>query len=83
MMRKQFLQTLIALRDGKTVPEIQMSERLIMELLAYDAVKCIDEGGSKSYQVVSPDAYKEFIYEIGLLPELLEHDLEECEYYGI
>lgn len=35
-MRKQFLQTLIALRDGK----------------------------------------------IGLLPELLEHDLEGLEYYG-
>ena len=78
-MRKQFLQTLIALRDGKIVPEILMSERLINELLAYVAVTCIDAGGIKSYQVVSQDAYKEFIYEIGLLPELLEHDLEECD----
>ncbi len=25
---------------------------------------------------------KEFIYDIGLLPELLEHDLVEAEYYG-
>ena len=30
-------------------------------------------------QVVSQDAYKEFIYDIGLLPELLEHDLAEAE----
>ena len=59
-----------------------MSERLINELLAYGAVKCIDNEVFKSYQVVSPDAYKEFIYEIGLIPELLEHDLEELEYYG-
>ena len=78
-MRKQFLQTLIALRDGKTVPEVQMSERLIKELLAYGAVTCIDADGNKSYQVVSQEAYKEFIYDIGLLPELLEHDLDECE----
>ena len=80
-MRKQFLQTLIALRDGKSVPEYQLSERLINELLAYGAVTCIDADGKKSYQVVSQDAYKEFIYEIGLLPELLEHDLAEAEYY--
>ena len=78
-MRKQFLQTLIALRDGKTVPKAQMSERLINELLAYGAVTCIDADGIRSYQVVSQDAYKEFIYEIGLIPELLEHDLAEAE----
>lgn len=77
-MRKQFLQTLIALRDGKIVPEYQMSERLINELLSYGAVTCIDAEGRKSYQVVSQDAYREFIYDIGLLPELLEHDLAEC-----
>ena len=76
-MRKQLLQTLIALMDGQTVPEDQMSERLINELLTRGAVTCI-----KSYQVVSHDAYKEFIYDIGLLPELLEHDLAEAEYYG-
>lgn len=78
-MRKQFLQTLIALRDGKNVSEYQMSERLINELLAYGAVTCIDADGMKSYKVVSQDSYKEFIYDIGLLPELLEHDLAECE----
>ena len=61
----------------KNVPEVQMSERLINELLTRGAVTCI-----KSYQVVSQDAYKEFIYDIGLLPELLEHDLAEAEYYG-
>ena len=76
-MRKQLLQTLIALRDGQTVQEDQMSERLINELLTRGAVTCI-----KSYQVVSQDAYKEFIYDIGLLPELLQHDLAETEYYG-
>ena len=76
-MRKQLLQTLIALRDGQTVPEDQMSERLINELLTRGAVTSI-----KSYQVVSQEAYKEFIYDIGLLPELLEHDLAEAEYYG-
>lgn len=76
-MRKQLLQTLIALRDGQTIQEDQMSERLINELLTRGAVTCI-----KSYQVVSQDAYKEFIYDIGLLPELLEHDLAEAEYYG-
>lgn len=79
-MRKQFLQTLIALRDGKIVPASQMSERLINELLARNAVKCVDDDGLESYQVVSTDAYKEFIYDIGLLPELLEHDLAECDY---
>ncbi|MBQ7750014.1 MAG: hypothetical protein IJR77_02180 [Bacteroidales bacterium] len=73
-MRKQFLRTLIALRDGKTVPESQMSEKLIQELLARGVLKSIN-----SYQVVSHDAYKEFIYDIGLLPELLEHDLAEAE----
>ena len=78
-MRKQFLRTLIALRDGKVVPEVQMSERLIKELLAYGTVICIDSGGVRGYQVVSKDAYKEFIYDIGLLPELLEHDLAECD----
>lgn len=82
-MRKQLLQTLIALRDGEIVPEFQMSERLIMELLICGAVKCLDANGIKRYQVVSLDAYKEFIYEIGLIPELLEHDLTECDYYGI
>ena len=56
-----------------------MSERLINELLAYGAVTCIDADGMKSYKVVSQDSYKEFIYDIGLLPELLEHDLAECE----
>ena len=81
-MRKQFLQTLITLRDGKTVPEGQLSEKLINVLLAYGAVTCIDADGIKSYRVVSRDAYKEFIYDIGLLPELLEHDLAEAEYYG-
>lgn len=55
-----------------------MSERLINELLSYGAVTCIDAEGRKSYQVVSQDAYREFIYDIGLLPELLEHDLAEC-----
>ena len=75
-MRKQLLQTLIALRDGNNVPEDQMSERLINELLTRGAVTCI-----KSYQVVSQEAYKEFIYDIGLLPELLEHDLAEAEDY--
>ena len=75
-MRKQLLQTLIALRDGQTVPEDQMSERLINELLTRGAVTYI-----KSYQVVSQDAYEEFIYDIGLLPELLEHDLAEAEDY--
>ena len=75
-MRKQLLQILIALRDGQTVPEDQMSERLINELLTRGAVTYI-----KSYQVVSQDAYKEFIYDIGLLPELLEHDLAEAEDY--
>ena len=29
--------------------------------------------------VSTNDAYNEFIYEIGLLPELLEHDLPEAE----
>ena len=81
-MRKQFLQTLIKLRDGETVPEVLMSERLINELLIRGAVTCIDADGIKSYQVVSQEAYKEFIYDIGLLPELLEHDLAEAEYYG-
>ena len=76
-MRKQLLQTLIVLRDGQTVPEDQMSERLITELLTRGAVTCIT-----SYQVVSQDASNEFIYDIGLLPELLEHDLAEAEYYG-
>ena len=75
-MRKQLLQTLIALRDGQTVPEDQMSERLINELLTRGAVTYI-----KSYQVVSQEAFKEFIYDIGLLPELLEHDLAEAENY--
>ena len=75
-MRKQLLQTLIALRDGQTVPEDQMSERLINELLTRGAVTCI-----KSFQVVSQDAFEEFIYDIGLLPELLEHDLAEAEDY--
>ena len=75
-MRKHFLQTLIALRDGQIVPEDKMSERLINELLTRGAVTCI-----KSYQVASQDAYKEFIYDIGLLPELLEHDLAEAEDY--
>ncbi len=79
-MRKQFLQILIALRDGKNVSEDQMPEKLIMELIAYGAVKCVDADGIKSYQVVSQKAYKEFIYDIGLLPELLEHDLAECDY---
>ena len=73
-MRKQLLQTLIALRDGKSVPEYQMSERLINELLTRGAVTCIT-----SFQVVSQEAYKDFIYDIGLLPELLEHDLAEAE----
>lgn len=73
-MRKQFLKTLIALRDGKNVPEALMSERLINELLTRDAVTCI-----KTYQVVSQEAFEEFIYDIGLLPELLEHDLAEAE----
>ena len=81
-MRKQFLQTLIKLRDGKNVPEVLMSESLINELLTRGAVTCIDAGGIKSYQVVSQDAYKEFIYDIDLLPELQEHDLAEAEYYG-
>ena len=53
-----------------------MSERLINELLARGAVTYI-----KSYQVVSQDTYEEFIYDIGLLPELLEHDLAEAEDY--
>ena len=75
-MRKHFLQTLIALRDGQTVPEDQMSERLINELLTRGAVTCI-----KSYQVVSQNAYEEFIYDIGLIPELLEHDLAEAGDY--
>ena len=75
-MRKQLLKTLIALRDRQTVPEDQMSERLINELLTRGAVTCI-----KSYQVASQEAYKEFIYDIGLLPELLEHDLAEAEDY--
>lgn len=75
-MRKQFLQTLIALRDGNNVPENLMSERLINELLTRGVVTCI-----KSYQVVSQEAYNEFIYDIGLLPELLEHDLAEAEDY--
>ena len=56
-----------------------MSERLIQELLVHDAVKSVDNDGTKSYQVVSQDAYNEFIYDIGLLPELLEHDLAEAE----
>ena len=51
-----------------------MSERLINELLTRDAVTCI-----KTYQVVSQEAFEEFIYDIGLLPELLEHDLAEAE----
>ena len=77
-MRKQFLRTLIALRDGKTVPEALMSRKLIMALLACGAVTCIDADGMKNYRVVSKDAYNEFIYDIGLLPELLEHDLAEA-----
>ena len=52
-MRKQFLQTLIKLRDGKNIPEVLMSESLINELLTRGAVTCIDAGGIKSYQVVS------------------------------
>ena len=77
-MRKQFLRTLIALRDGKTVPEALMSRRLIIALMACGAVTCTDADGMKSYRVVSKDAYNEFIYEIGLLPELFEHDLAEA-----
>ena len=53
-----------------------MSERLINELLTRGAVTCIN-----SYQVVSQDAYEKFIYDIGLIPELLEHDLAEAEDY--
>ena len=53
-----------------------MSERLINELLTRGAVTCI-----KSFQVVSQDAFEEFIYDIGLIPELLEHDLVEAEDY--
>lgn len=77
-MRKRLLRILIALRDGKAVPEVLMSERLIRELLAYGAVTRVDGDWGKSYKVVSRDDYKEFIYDIGLLPELLEHDLAEA-----
>ena len=79
-MRKRLLQILISLRNGETVPERQMSEMLVNRLLAYGAVTCIaDSDGSKSYQVISKKDYEEFIYDIGLIPELLEHDLAEAE----
>lgn len=42
------------------------------------SVTRVDGDWGKSYKVVSQDDYKEFIYDIGLLPELLEHDLAEA-----
>ena len=79
-MRKRFLQILISLRDGESVPERQMSKMLVNRLLAYGAVTCIaDSDGLKSYKVISQKDYEDFIYDIGLLPGLLAHDLAEAE----
>ena len=73
-MKKRLLQILIALRDGESVPAIQMSERLINELLSYGAI-----AREETYKVISQKDFNEFIYDIGFLPELLEHDLVEAE----
>lgn len=73
-MKKRLLQILIALRDGESVPASQMSERLINELLSYGAIACVE-----TIKVISQKDFNEFIYDIGFLPELLEHDLAEAE----
>lgn len=73
-MKKKLLQVLIALRDGERVPASQMSERLISELLSRGAVVRVE-----TYKVISRKEFNEFVYDIGFLPELLEHDLMEAE----
>lgn len=73
-MKKRFLQLLIALRDGKSVPAIEMSEKLIDELLSYGAVIRVE-----TIRMISRKNFNDFIYDIGLLPDLLEHDLAEAE----
>ena len=73
-MKKRFLRLLIALRDGKSVPAIEMSEKLIDELLSYGAVIRVE-----TIRMISRKNFNDFIYDIGLLPDLLEHDLAEAE----
>ena len=51
-----------------------MSERLISELLSRGAVVRVE-----TYKVISRKEFNEFVYDIGFLPELLEHDLMEAE----
>ena len=73
-MKKRLLQILIALRDGKSVPASQMSEWLMNGLLSYGAV-----AREETYKVTSEKDFNNFVYDLGFLPELLEHDLEEAD----
>lgn len=73
-MKKRLFQILIALRDGKSVSASQMTESLIKELLSYGAVARDD-----TYKVISQRNFNEFVYDLGFLPELLEHELVDAE----
>ena len=43
-------------------------------MLSYGAIACVE-----TIKVISQKDFNEFIYDIGFLPELLEHDLAEAE----